>query len=577
MEVIKAKVPDHRWLKAAVIGSYWAAFEIVAGSFLHNLRIPFSGTILASASVYLLVLFISGWKQKGLVIRAGLICALLKSISPSAVILGPMIGILSEALLLELSMLLLGRNLLGYLAGGALAVFSALLHKVVSLLIVYGFNLVRILEALYSFLVKQAGFTNPEPEKLLLIIAAIYLAAGSLAALAGYLTAAKLSQVGENDNSRKEVILQAESSLFIQKNEHGYSLWLLILNILAIIGALYLVNVAGLPVSVPAVIIYFAFVLYRYPNSTRHLKKIGFWIQFFIITLIAAFLLNGLAKGQYFSIEGLKIGLYMNLRAAIILVGFSAISTELKNPVIKAVTMRRGMAELYNSVNLAFSALPAIFNMFPGTSEFFRKPVKAFRELYYHSLDLLAMFEKQVENRPDIIIITGEKQQGKTTFLEKVTDELAKAGIKQSGFLAPGIHEGDKRIGFNLLSLSDQSETILCREKGIEGVKFSRFIFTEAGLNAGVAMLSPENVKDSQLVVIDEIGPMELNRQGWWEAVTKLVESVNLPQLWVVRKSLLKAVASNWKVGDIYVFDIQNTQVEEVTDFIRTFISRKLH
>ena len=63
-------------------------------------------------------------RENGLIWRAGIICALMKSISPSAVILGPMTGILTEALLVELSVWLFGKNIFGYLIAGALAVFS---------------------------------------------------------------------------------------------------------------------------------------------------------------------------------------------------------------------------------------------------------------------------------------------------------------------------------------------------------------------------------------------------------------------------------------------------------------------
>ena len=137
------------WLKAAVVGSLWASFEIIIGSFLHNLRFPFAGTILSFASVALVIAFLQVWDNKGLIWRAGLIAALLKSMSPSAIILGPMIGIFSEALILEFVIMLFGRNLLGYLLGGALAVLSALMHKLVSLLVTYGFDLVIIVDQLY--------------------------------------------------------------------------------------------------------------------------------------------------------------------------------------------------------------------------------------------------------------------------------------------------------------------------------------------------------------------------------------------------------------------------------------------
>ena len=46
------------WMKAAIVGGLWAAVEIILGSFLHNLRIPFSGTFLTIQGVILLIAFL---------------------------------------------------------------------------------------------------------------------------------------------------------------------------------------------------------------------------------------------------------------------------------------------------------------------------------------------------------------------------------------------------------------------------------------------------------------------------------------------------------------------------------------
>src|SRR5664279_4201880 len=94
------------WIKAAVLGSTWASIEIVVGSFLHNIRFPLSGTILATLGSVLLIAGSRLWNDRGLFWRAGLICALMKPISPSAVIFGPMVGIVGESLLLQVSVTL---------------------------------------------------------------------------------------------------------------------------------------------------------------------------------------------------------------------------------------------------------------------------------------------------------------------------------------------------------------------------------------------------------------------------------------------------------------------------------------
>ena len=87
---------------ASIIGTIWAASEIVLGSFLHNLKVPFSGNILTAIGIIILISVSYIWKEKGLFWRAGLICAIMKTMSPSAVIFGPMIAIFSEAMLLEI-------------------------------------------------------------------------------------------------------------------------------------------------------------------------------------------------------------------------------------------------------------------------------------------------------------------------------------------------------------------------------------------------------------------------------------------------------------------------------------------
>ena len=84
------------WRRAAIYGSLWAASEIVVGSFLHNLRIPFAGSLLAAFGVLVMTAGHRAHPERGLIWRSAVVCALMKSISPSAVILGPMVGIAME-------------------------------------------------------------------------------------------------------------------------------------------------------------------------------------------------------------------------------------------------------------------------------------------------------------------------------------------------------------------------------------------------------------------------------------------------------------------------------------------------
>ena len=234
MQIIQSKPLRKIWLKASVVGSIWASIEIILGSFLHNLRIPLSGMVLSFISVWLLISFLQIWKENGLIWRAGIICALMKSISPSAIIFGPMIGILTEAILIELIVLILGKNIVGYLIGGALAVLSTILHKLVSLLIFYGFNFIKILSDLYLYAVKQIDLEKLSPDYLIAFITAIYILTGLAAAIGGYLTGLKYTRSGNLNLQQEEIILQSKNLMFSQTAHQGYSLLFLLISIFTV-------------------------------------------------------------------------------------------------------------------------------------------------------------------------------------------------------------------------------------------------------------------------------------------------------------------------------------------------------
>ena len=567
MEIIQNKPLKTIWLKAAVAGSLWASVEIIVGSFLHNLRIPFSGAILSFVGVYLMIAFLQVWKEKGLIIRAGLICAFMKSISPSAIILGPMIGIITEALLLELFIFLFGKNLFGYIIAGAFAVFSTLLHKVISFLIMYGTDLVKIAGDLYHFLLKELNIPNVSPVYLLLIISAIYIAAGVTAAVLGYLAGKKYLEQRPTGGTIPDFVPGDTDTYFSQTPGREYSVIFFFLNIVMVGCSLFLINSGYLLPALAVAILYLAFCIYRYKNAMRRLQKISIWIQFVIITLMAGLLWKGIAGEGIFSFEGLMVGLKMVFRAIILLFGFSAISVELKNPLIKSLLYKRGFASLYQSIGLAFSALPGIMATIPDTRDKVKKTMSSFPALFRKAEDLYSVFEKEHRMRPPVIIITGEIGQGKTTFTEKVVAGLALESIHVRGFLARGIHEVGQRTGFELEEIGTGLKTVLCsRDEQTGWSRTGHYFFNPDTIQKGNDILSAENPENKLVMVIDEIGPLELNRLGWSYAIEKLCRKPGIIQIWVVRKKLVSQVAHRWNTGDVYVFDISRDEPKDVVE-----------
>ncbi|MEI6456979.1 MAG: nucleoside-triphosphatase [bacterium] len=563
------------WLKAAVVGSLWASVEIIIGSFLHNLRIPFTGAILSFMGVWMLVASVQFWKESGLVWRAGVICALMKSISPSAMILGPMIGILTEAIILELILILFGRNILAYLVGGALAVFSTLVHKVVSLLILYGFDLIPILEGLYRFGVKQINLSQLSPVTVVIIIAAIYLTSGMTAAILGYRAGRHYLKHRLTGEQNHDFTLQPDNRLAGGEKKQKFSILFLVMNLAAVIGILLLINFDYLWAGIALSLLYFGFCVWRYKRAMRRFRNKLIWIQFVVVVLSASFLIGGLSSGNlFFSAGGLVTGLKMILRAAIVITGYAAISVELRNPLIRSIMVRRGFSNLYQSLGLAFSALPGIIATMPPPKELFRRSNLTFSGFFSQAEVILRLFETEDSVRPSIVIITGGIGKGKTTFAKHVTDYLRHNGYGISGFLAIGVQEEGKRTGFDLLDLRTNERVELCRETGTpENQRAGKYFFRPEGIKKGNELLDPLKNKDAALFVIDEIGPLELNGRGWSQAIETLCEKNDIPQLWIVREGLVDQAVRRWKTGDARIFDIGTDSVEVVTVAIRMEIS----
>ncbi len=553
------------WLRAAVLGSLWASFEIIAGSFLHNLRLPFSGTILTAASVFLIIAFIQIWKEPGMIWRAGLICALMKSLSPSAVILGPMIGIFTEALIIWLMVGIVGRNLFAYALGGALAVASALVHKVVNLFILYGFDLIRVFEGLYYFSVRHLHIENLEPDVLIGMILVVYLVIGVIAAIAGYLAGRRYKVLTLQGFKPLQASFTSKNELFSLSSAERYSLPLLFTHLVAMVICLWLLNLNIYLVSLPVCAAYLTGCFLRYKSALRHLKKPGLWMQFIVITLIAAFLLEGYSSGNYFSPEGLAIGLKMILRALVIMVGFTAISTELKNPMVRSLLYDRGLASLYQSLSLAFSALPHIIAQMPGARTMAKEHRSFLNFLFTAAQDLLIRFEEELQRRPSVYILTGEVGAGKTTFLASLTDKLKENGLRTAGFTAPGIFRNNRKEGFVIRDLTTGQEHILAGKSGEKNwIRFGHYFFNPETVRKGNDILLKTMDTEVYAVVIDEVGPMEMRNEGWAPAIETLCRTSSIPQIWVVRKSLVQKAARKWNTGAVFLFDVETDTPEDV-------------
>jgi len=397
----------------------------------------------------------------------------------------------------------------------------------------------------------------------------IYIITGAIAAIAGYYTGIKYIRSGSAGTQNIKIKLETANRLFSETTRQKYSVYYLIINIIAITGSLLLINYEIPVISVFFPVSYIIFCIFHYRSSLNRLKKISVWIQFAIITIAASFLWNGISAGNFFALNGLITGLKMIARAIIIIMGFAVISTELKNPLIKSILYRKGFANLYQSLSLAFSALPGIISGLNESKNPSKTSKISFSKILSQAESLLPQFEKEHFNKPSIIIITGDIHQGKTTFTRKLISNLKKNNINIGGFIAPASFTGTKHSGFKLFDIATSEEYELCSDTKKKGwLNYGRYYFNPDSIKKGNEILLHRNIDGKQLIIIDEIGPLEINDQGWSSSIENLCRESLIPQLWVVRRGIIDSVIRKWNTGDINIIDISQDTLIEAEDKI---------
>lgn len=553
-----------KWVKASVIGTIWAASEIVLGSFLHNLRIPFSGNILTALALIILISFSFVWKEKGLFWRAGVICALMKTISPSAVIFGPMIAIFSESVLLEISVRLIGRNLAGFALGGMLAMSWNLLQKIVNYILFYGWNIVDLYSSLLNYARKQLDISFDIVWLPLIILLISFCVFGFIAAVIGVRTGKRIVRLPVDTETESAGRVKLKSKTADQK----YSIAWLLADILLLTGALLLLSFAPAPYWISVIPVIIVVWVLRYKRALRQLSRPGFWLFFIILTMITAFLFGKLQSPGGSWMTGLMIGIQMNFRAALVITGFTVLGTEFYNPVVREFFFRTRLRHLPVALELSFESLPLMIANIPDIKTFVKNPVMVVSKFVTLAEKRFSEMKGSLAPGLRCIVIRGEIGSGKTTLASGLAGKLKDSGVKVSGILTlkrigpQGVEGYDvmdissgRKLPFLSLAGSDTSE---------ESDRIGRFIIHKEGLNLGLEVLASAVSESSQVIIIDEAGKLELEGRGWDRVIKNIVDRHKGILVLVVRKQYSENIIQKFNPGSVRIFEAEQAEIPEI-------------
>jgi nucleoside-triphosphatase len=124
-----------------------------------------------------------------------------------------------------------------------------------------------------------------------------------------------------------------------------------------------------------------------------------------------------------------------------------------------------------------------------------------------------------------LILITGQPSIGKTTILLRTVDALKIKGYKIGGMISREIREGGARVGFEIVDLETRQKGWLAHVNQPDGPKISKYRVNLSDLDAIGAISILNAVADADVIVVDEIGPMELVSPAFKDAVSRAIEN----------------------------------------------------
>ncbi|MCS7115991.1 MAG: NTPase [Nitrososphaerales archaeon] len=133
--------------------------------------------------------------------------------------------------------------------------------------------------------------------------------------------------------------------------------------------------------------------------------------------------------------------------------------------------------------------------------------------------------------------MTGEPGVGKTTTLLKVVNMIKSQGFIVGGVVSRELRSGGARVGFELIDINSGQRGVLASISQDVGPRFGRYRINLKDLAEVGANALKWAIENSDIIVCDEIGPMELFSPEFRRAVIEVLKC-GKPVIGIIHKRM---------------------------------------
>ncbi|MEM7825286.1 MAG: NTPase [Candidatus Aenigmatarchaeota archaeon] len=168
------------------------------------------------------------------------------------------------------------------------------------------------------------------------------------------------------------------------------------------------------------------------------------------------------------------------------------------------------------------------------------------------------------------IFLTGKPGCGKSFVVEKVIEKLKQKGIKVGGFITPEIREGGKRVGFCVKDIFSNEFGILASKDIKIGPRVGSYGINLEDFERVALKAIDFALKNSEIIVIDEIGKMEFLSQKFKEKLGEVLLSEK-PLIAILHRNFLKKFEDFGKI-----FEVTKDNRNEVQELVLKLIEKSI-
>ncbi|AFK22286.1 putative Nucleoside-triphosphatase THEP1 [Pyrococcus sp. ST04] len=126
---------------------------------------------------------------------------------------------------------------------------------------------------------------------------------------------------------------------------------------------------------------------------------------------------------------------------------------------------------------------------------------------------------------------------GKTTLAKRIADEIRRDGFKVGGIITEEIRSGVKRTGFRVIAL-DTGEIGRLAHVGYGYPRLGKYVIDVESFERVAIPAMSRALREADLIIIDEIGPMEFKSNEFLKALGLVLKSEK-PLLATVHRKLV--------------------------------------